>query len=115
MELESESRRLRARRGQVSRRAWLAGGGGVIGSAAFEASAALLSLAACGGPGSQREAGSGPSPSKTTGTPEFWHYAAVYVEAYQGLIQEFNDRKTGVTVNYAASAADDYWNKLTAA
>jgi ABC-type glycerol-3-phosphate transport system substrate-binding protein len=93
-----------------SRRAWFAqaaAGAASVGAAAL--------VAACGGAATPGSGGSAPVSSKVTGTPEFWHYAPIYTEAYQALIAEFNDKRTGVTVNYVASATDDYWNKLTAA
>jgi ABC-type glycerol-3-phosphate transport system substrate-binding protein len=89
-----------------SRRRWLALGGASAGVGAL--------LAACSGAAPPGAGGSSPG-ARVTGASEFWHYFPGYGEAYQLFTDEFNARQSGVTVKYAASAADDYWNKLTAA
>jgi ABC-type glycerol-3-phosphate transport system substrate-binding protein len=93
-------------RRRLSRRAWLA--------RATAGAAAPLVFAACGAP-AQRPAAGGTAQALVTGNPEFWHYGAIYTDAYTQLTNEFNAKQTGATIKYDASATDDYWNKLTAA
>jgi multiple sugar transport system substrate-binding protein len=71
-----------------------------------------VALAACG----QGSTGSAAAPAAAPkGTVEFWQWGAVYVDGFGTLTKEFNDKGSGVTVNFVASVSDNYWNKLTAA
>ena len=80
------------------------------GGAAF----GLLGVA-CAGPGETRERAQGEGAVKASGTSEFWQWGSVYNDGFQALVDEFNAKKTGVTVNFVPGATQDYWNKLTAA
>ncbi|HEV2122219.1 MAG TPA: sugar ABC transporter substrate-binding protein [Chloroflexota bacterium] len=71
-------------------------------------------VAAACAPGSS-PAGSGQaSPSKVTGTPEFWQWGTVYNEPFETLVNEFNAQTPGVTVKFVPSSGG-YWDKLTSA
>jgi len=75
-------------------------GGGALGTAL---------LAACA-PRAREQAAAG----AVTGTTEFWQWGTGYNPGFQTLTDEFNARRTGVTVKFVPSTGD-YWNKLTAA
>ena len=81
------------------------------GSAGAMFSAAAL--AACG------QSDGAPAQSAAKGKTLFWQWGAGYVDGFTGLVKEFNDKNTGVTVDFDASAvtsgSSDYWVKLTAA
>jgi multiple sugar transport system substrate-binding protein len=73
-----------------------------------------LGVAACGAGDS--------APSAATaakGKVLFWQWGAGYVDGFTALVKEYNDKNTGVTVDFDASAvtagSSDYWVKLTAA
>ena len=91
-----------------TRRSLLAGAG-ALGTA--------LGAAACGaGAGAPGAPGAA---SAAKGTALFWQWGAGYVDGFQSLVNEFNEKKTGVTIDFDASAvtsgSSDYWVKLTAA
>ncbi|HEU5314513.1 MAG TPA: sugar ABC transporter substrate-binding protein, partial [Chloroflexota bacterium] len=84
----------------------------LLGTAA--AMGGALGVAACGAGGS--------APSTATaakGKVLFWQWGAGYVDGFTALVKEYNDKNTGVTVDFDASAvtsgSSDYWVKLTAA
>ena len=87
----------------------------VLGTAL--ASGGVVTLAACG------QAPSSGQPSGTAGAVKgsalFWQWGAGYVDGFTELVKEYNDKKTGVTINFdpgVVSAGDtDYWQKTTAA
>ncbi|MGH2369138.1 MAG: ABC transporter substrate-binding protein, partial [Chloroflexota bacterium] len=72
---------------------------------------ALLAACGAGAGGSQPAA---PEGARVTGTTEFWQWGTSYNPGFQTLTDEFNEKKSGVTVDFLP-AADDYWDKLTAA
>jgi multiple sugar transport system substrate-binding protein len=73
-----------------------------------------LALAACGA-----DSGTPSAQSKVQGKALFWQWGAGYVEGFTTLVKEFNDKNTGVTIEFDASAVtaagSDYWVKITAA
>src|SRR5918995_3736080 len=82
------------------------------GATATTVSAAAL--AACGA-----SQGAPSTQSASTGSALFWQWGAGYVDGFQALVNEFNEKKTGVTIDFDPSAvtsgSTDYWVKLTAA
>lgn len=88
---------------------------GMLGSAV--AAGGVVALAACG------QAAGGPQPStgggSVKGSALFWQWSTVYVDGFQALVNEYNDKKTGVTVNFdpgvVSAGSTDYWQKTTAA
>jgi multiple sugar transport system substrate-binding protein len=90
-----------------TRRMLLAGAGaGAVGGA--------LGVAACGAVA--------PAPNQSgaaKGTALFWQWGAGYVDGFQALVNEFNEKQSGVTIDFDSSAvtsgSTDYWVKLTAA
>ena len=91
-------------RAAQTRRRVLATAGAATGAAA---------LAACGA------SDGAPAKSATQGKALFWQWGAGYVEGFQALINEFNDKKTGVTIDFdpgvVSAGSTNYWDKLTAA
>ncbi len=81
-----------------TRRAMLAGAGAAM-------------MAACG----QTETAAPAAATKATGKALFWQWGAVYVDGFQTLVNEFNEKKTGVTVEFDPGVSSGYWDKLTAA
>jgi len=79
---------------------------GVVGSAAL--------VAACGQTGANA-----PAQSSATGKALFWQWGAGYVDGFQALVNEFNEKKTGVTIEFdpgvVSAGSTSYWDKLTAA
>lgn len=86
-----------------SRRKFVLSGSAIVGAAA----------AACG-PAGGSSGGNQASSAKITGTTEFWQWGTGYNDGFQKLTDEFNEAKTGVTVNFVPSTGG-YWDKLTAA
>ena len=88
-----------------TRRALLAGATALGGT---------LALAACGGTG-ENTAGS----TAAKGKALFWQWGAGYVDGFQALVNEFNDKKSGVTIDFdpgvVSAGNTNYWDKLTAA
>jgi multiple sugar transport system substrate-binding protein len=92
------------RKVQQTRRGFLAAAGTVGGAVA---------LAACG------QTGGSPTQTKAEGSALFWQWGAGYVDGFQALVNEFNEKKTGVTINFdpgvVSAGSTNYWDKLTAA
>src|SRR5688500_5034069 len=78
------------------------------------AAVSAAALAACGA-----DSGAPSAQTKVQGKALFWQWGAGYVEGFQTLVKEFNDKNTGVMIDFDASAvtsgSSDYWVKLTAA
>ena len=74
------------------------------------AAASAAALAACG-------ASSGAPSTQTAaqGSALFWQWGAGYVDGFQSLVNEYNEKKTGVTVALDPAVSTGYWDKLTAA
>src|SRR5688572_565324 len=83
----------------------------VLGSTA--AMTGVVGVAACG------QSDGAPTQSAAKGKTLFWQWGAGYVDGFTSLVKEFNDKNTGVTVDFDSSAVtagtSDYWVKLTAA
>jgi multiple sugar transport system substrate-binding protein len=97
--------------GRQTRRALLVGASALGGA---------LGVAACGAGAGAPGTSSGPGTSSAAkGTALFWQWGAGYVDGFQALVNEFNEKKTGVTIDFDPSAvtsgSTDYWVKLTAA
>jgi ABC-type glycerol-3-phosphate transport system substrate-binding protein len=88
----------------------------VIASAGALGGAAML--AACGQAGGEATGGQ-PGTAGAKGKALFWQWGAGYVDGFQSLVNEFNEKKNGVTIEFDPSAVTsgsaDYWVKLTAA
>jgi multiple sugar transport system substrate-binding protein len=81
------------------------------------AAGGVVALAACGqAPAATEQASTGGS---AKGSALFWQWGAGYVDGFQALVNEYNDKKTGVTINFdpgvVSAGSVNYWDKLTAA
>ena len=81
------------------------------------AGAGALALAACGqatSPSAQPATG-----SAVAGKALFWQWGKGYIDGFTGLVKEYNEKKTGVTIDFDPGVvnvnASEYWDKLTAA
>lgn len=78
-------------------------------AAATGATVSAVSLAACG-----QSDGAPSAQTAAKGTALFWQWGAGYVDGFQALVNEFNEKKT-VTVTLDPAVSTGYWDKLTAA
>ena len=80
------------------------------------AASGAVALAACGQQGAGQAPAAGGAPK---GKALFWQWGAGYVDGFQALVNEFNDKKSGVTIDFdpgvVSAGSTDYWQKLTSA
>ena len=81
---------------------------------ATAATVSAVALAACGA-----SQGAPSTQSAASGTALFWQWGAGYVDGFQALVNEFNEKKSGVTIGFdpgvVSAGSTNYWDKLTAA
>ncbi len=80
------------------------------------AAGGAVALAACGQQGAGQAPAAGGAPK---GKALFWQWGAGYVDGFNVLVKEYNDKNTGVTIEFdpgvVSAGSTDYWQKLTAA
>ncbi|CAA9306090.1 MAG: hypothetical protein AVDCRST_MAG77-6091 [uncultured Chloroflexi bacterium] len=87
----------------------------VAGSGALGGAAMLAACGQAGGAATGGQVGTGGA----KGTALFWQWGAGYVDGFQSLVNEFNEKKNGVTIAFdpgvVSAGSTNYWDKLTAA
>ncbi|MDQ3700462.1 MAG: extracellular solute-binding protein [Chloroflexota bacterium] len=85
----------------------------ILGSAGASAGGALV-LAACGG-GAARDATAPVAPSTLSGAIEFWQWGVTYVDGFDQLAAQFNERSGGAKVTHVRPEGYDDKIKVTVA